>query len=69
MKPDEVEEWLQHDTHNLTLAVQAVIQATAAFDEEKVAALGRAFRIGVDRIGIREPTWGLAAQRSVKLGR
>ena len=26
-EPDQVEEWLQHDTGNLTLAVQAVIQA------------------------------------------
>jgi hypothetical protein len=47
MKPDEVEEWLQRNTPNLTLAVQAVIQATAAFDHQKIAALGRAFRAGV----------------------
>lgn len=47
MEPDQVEEWLQHDTRNLTLAVQAVIQATAAFDHQKIDALGRAFRSGV----------------------
>jgi hypothetical protein len=47
MEPDRVEEWLQHDTRNLTLAVQAVIQATAAFDQQKIDALGRAFRTGV----------------------
>jgi hypothetical protein len=47
MEPDEVEEWLHRDTRNLTLAVQAVIRATAAFDQQKIAALGRAFRAGV----------------------
>ena len=47
MEPDQVEEWLQHDTRNLTLAVQAVIQATAAFDHQKIDALGRVFRSGV----------------------
>ena len=47
MEPDQVEEWLQHDTRNLTLAVQAAIQATAAFDHQKIDALGRAFRSGV----------------------
>jgi hypothetical protein len=47
MEANEVEEWLNRDTGNLTLAVQAVIQATAAFDEQKIAALGRAFRAGV----------------------
>ena len=47
MEPDQVEEWLQHDTCNLTLAVQAVIQATAAFDHQKIDALGRVFRSGV----------------------
>ena len=35
MEPDQVEEWLQHDTRNLTLAVQAVIQATAALITRK----------------------------------
>jgi hypothetical protein len=43
MEPDQVEEWLQHDTRNLTLAVQA----TAAFDHQKIDARGRAFRSGV----------------------
>jgi hypothetical protein len=47
MEPDEVEEWLHRDTRNLTLAVQAVIRATAAFDQQKIDALGRAFRTGV----------------------
>jgi hypothetical protein len=47
MDPDEVREWLDRDTRNLTLAVQSVIQATATFDEQKIAALGRAFRAGV----------------------
>jgi hypothetical protein len=47
IEPDQVEEWLQHDTRNLTLAVQAVIQATAAFDQQKIDALARAFRTGV----------------------
>ena len=44
---DEVEEWLDRDTRHFTLAVQAVIQATAALDQQKIAALGRAFRGGV----------------------
>ena len=35
---------------NLTLAVQAVIQATAAFDHQKIDALGRAFRSGLNGI-------------------
>jgi len=47
MEPGEVEEWLHRDTRNLTLAVQAVIRATAAFDQQKIDALGRAFRTGV----------------------
>jgi hypothetical protein len=47
MEPDEVGKWLEGDTHNLTLAVQSVIQARAAFDEQKLGALGRAFRTGV----------------------
>jgi hypothetical protein len=47
MHPAEVEEWLQRDIRNLTLAVQSVIQATATFDEHKIGALGRAFRAGV----------------------
>ena len=47
MEPAEVEIWLQQDTRNLSLAVQSVIQARAAFDEQKIAALGRAFRAGV----------------------
>jgi hypothetical protein len=47
MEPSEVEDWLHRDTRNLTLAVQAVIQATAAFDQQKIAALGSAFRTGV----------------------
>jgi len=47
MEPGEVEEWLHSDTRNLTLAVQAVIRATAAFDQQKIDALGRAFRTGV----------------------
>jgi hypothetical protein len=51
MEPDQVEEWLQRDTRNLTLAVQAVIQATAAFDQQKIDALGRAFRTGVTESG------------------
>jgi hypothetical protein len=47
MEPAEVEDWLERDTRNLTLAVQAVIHARAAYDEQKLAALGRAFRTGV----------------------
>jgi hypothetical protein len=47
MELDEVEEWLHRDTRKLTLAVQAVIRATAAFDQQKIDALGRAFRTGV----------------------
>jgi hypothetical protein len=47
MESEEVEEWLNRDTRNLTLAVQAVIQATAAFDQQKIDALARAFRTGV----------------------
>ena len=43
MHAAEVEEWLQLDTRKLTLAVQSVIQAAATFDEQKIAALGRAF--------------------------
>jgi hypothetical protein len=47
MGPDEVEEWLYRDTRNLALVVQAVIRATAAFDQQKIDALGRAFHTGV----------------------
>jgi hypothetical protein len=47
MEPKEVETWLERDTRNLTLAVQSVIQARAAFDEQKLGALGHAFRAGV----------------------
>jgi hypothetical protein len=47
MAPGEVEEWLHCDTLNLTLAVQAVVKATAAFDQQKIDAVGGAFRTGV----------------------
>jgi hypothetical protein len=47
MELDEVEEWLHSDTRNLTLAVQAVIRVTAAFDQQKIDALAGAFCTGV----------------------
>lgn len=47
LSPAAVEEWLDQDTRHLTLAVHSVLRATAAFDTQKIEALGRAFRAGV----------------------
>jgi hypothetical protein len=40
MRPDEVEEWLQRDTRNLTLAVYTVLKATVEDARPRVWFMG-----------------------------